>query len=114
MEWTTTHISVWFLPRSAPLPASLMTPSPDPGSLGTPLARFAGAGCDFAARFRDLSIVLDTTFRGDWAGNGEVWRAGGCAARTGKASCEAFVAESPGAFVEAYWEVVGLRVYETE
>jgi len=112
MEWTSSQISIWFLPRSLALPASLLTPSPDPRSFGTPLARFAGSGCDFSTRFRDLSIVLDTTLCGDWAGNSEVWKAGGCAAKTGSETCEAFVESDPGAFVEAYWEVRGLRVYE--
>ena len=56
--------------------------------------------------------MLDTTFCGDWAGNEEVCRVGGCAAKTGSGTCEACVESHPGAVVEGYWEGRGLRVYE--
>jgi hypothetical protein len=110
LEWTPTSISVWFLPHSSPLYTSISiaknTSHPDPSTWGTPLARFAGPGCDFATRFRDLRVVFDTTFCGAWAGR-EWGRS--CMRKTGVKSCEEYVWGNPGAFEEAYWEVRGLR-----
>jgi hypothetical protein len=81
-----------------------------PQWLGYPLAKFAGSDCDFQARFKDLKIVIDTTFCGAWAG--KVWQSGGCAASTGSAICEAYVRDNPAAFSEAYWEIVGLKRFQ--
>lgn len=114
MEWTSTSINVWFFPRNA-IPAELSTsnPSPTPGSSwGTPIAAFSGGGCDFDARFSNLSIVIDTTFCGDWAGNPDLWKNQGCAQSTGVDTCDSYVAQNPLAFVDAYWEFASLRYYQ--
>lgn len=129
MEWTDESISVWFFPRNSSSISALTSSTPsttapssasplnatsgpttlDPSTFGTPLAKFAGSGCDFKERFRDLKIVFDTTFCGEWAG--KVWD-DGCAAKTGVKTCQEFVRENPEKFADAYWEVKGLRWYE--
>ena len=106
-EWTSSAISVFFFPRGSML-ADLARGSPDPASWGEPLARFQG-DCDMATSFRHLRIIFDTTSCGDWAG--EVWSGSTCASTT-QQTCEDFVADHPHAFVDAYWSVNSLEVYQ--
>ena len=132
MEWTSAAISVWFFARNATgTPADLAraigrpsatttttnassaanaTTALDPAAWGTPMARFAGAGCDLDAHFADLRLVFDTTFCGQWADR--QWDADSCAAKTGAASCTDYVANNPQAFAEAYWEIASLKWFE--
>ena len=120
MEWTSTSISVWFIPRLSPQYAVLF-PSPasstllnttlDVSNFGTPIAHFAGQ-CDLESKFKNMKIVFDTTFCGAWAG-GE-WETGGCAKKTGVDTCEQYVQENPEAFVDAYWEIAGLKWFQKE
>ncbi|KAF3047725.1 hypothetical protein E8E12_011532 [Didymella heteroderae] len=124
LQLTPESISVWLLPRSSPQYAALFpTPASSSSStllntslsvsaLGVPIARFAGPACDVARKFRNLKIVFDTSFCGSWAG-GE-WGAGGCARKTGVATCEAYVRDHPEAFVDAYWEIAGLKWFQKE
>ena len=129
MEWTDSSISVWFFPRNSSGISALTSSSPsappsssseplnstsgpqtlDPSTFGTPLAKFSGTGCDFTERFKDLKIIFDTTFCGEWAG--KVWD-DSCAASTGVKTCEEYVRDNPQVFADAYWEVKGLRWYQ--
>ncbi|KAJ4365725.1 nicotinate-nucleotide diphosphorylase (carboxylating) [Neocucurbitaria cava] len=118
MEWTSSGISVWFIPRNSAAyttnfgnntSTNSMT-SPDPSTWGiTPIARFSGSGCDYTQRFQNLKVIFDTTFCGEWAG--KEWDKS-CAAKTGVATCEAYVRDNPDAFTEAYWEIAGLKWYQ--
>ncbi|KAF2281362.1 uncharacterized protein EI97DRAFT_27378 [Westerdykella ornata] len=108
--WTDEAISVYFFPRTA-IPADVLGDAPDPSSWGTPMARFAGAGCDVGSVFRDQQIVIDTTFCGVWAG--AVWgQSETCKAKA--ATCEDYVRDHPEAFGEAYWSINALRVYRDD
>lgn len=112
-EWTASVINVWFFAATAALPASLASNAltASTAGLGVPAASFpATPTCDFASHFRDMQILLDTTFCGAWAG--AVWQSGGCAAQTGVATCNDYVANHPEAFTEAYWSIRALSVYE--
>lgn len=64
MEWTSSAISMWFLPRSS-IPSSLGGETLDVSVLGTPLVQFISSseagGCDFDQRFADHKITIDTT-----------------------------------------------------
>ncbi|KAK5163045.1 uncharacterized protein LTR77_010980 [Saxophila tyrrhenica] len=104
--WTSTAISVYFFPRHV-IPPDVREGSPDPQLWGSPLAQFRG-DCDMSTSFRDLQMVFDTTFCGDWAGAD--WVGGQCASRTGQ-TCEEYVEQNPNAFTEAYWSIRGLKVY---
>ena len=125
MEWTSEHFKIWFFPRGT-APPSLASASssydsnpdsnPDPDTFGTPLANFQGP-CDIDAKFKDMSIVFDTTFCGDYAGS--VYGASGCpmdanigTGSDSQQSCRAFVANNPTLFSEAYWLINSLRVYQ--
>ncbi|KAI9798998.1 MAG: hypothetical protein M1833_004351 [Piccolia ochrophora] len=106
MEWTSQHIAIWFWPRYA-IPGDALSSNPNPASWGTPVAKFQGP-CNIDANFHQHQIVFDTTFCGDWAGN--TWGSSGCTAKA--ASCTDFVANNPGAFTEAFWEINSLKVFQ--
>ncbi|KAH7137994.1 concanavalin A-like lectin/glucanase domain-containing protein [Dendryphion nanum] len=114
VELTSTSISTWIFPRSTTnttLLASLLS-SPNPSTFPAPIARFSGSGCDFERRFRDMRVIFNTAFCGVWAA-GE-WETGGCAKKTGVKKCADYVRENPEAFLEAYWEIGGLRWFEDD
>ncbi|KAL4802665.1 concanavalin A-like lectin/glucanase domain-containing protein [Aspergillus unguis] len=104
-QWTDEAISIWFFPRSS-IPGDISSGNPDPSAWGTPAARFAGS-CDIPAHFSDMQIIFDITFCGDWAGN--TWGSSSCSSL---GSCTDYVANNPGAFEEAYWDINSLRVYQ--
>jgi hypothetical protein len=110
LEWTSTFISVYFFPYASPLYKSVSrTTSPDPSQWGTPLAHFSGRNCDFGKRFRDMRIIFDTTFCGEWAG--KEWDVS-CKKKTGVSTCEKYVRDNPQVFKESYWEVRGLKWFQ--
>ncbi|KAK0913373.1 hypothetical protein LTR91_012823 [Friedmanniomyces endolithicus] len=115
MEWTSTAIQIWFFSRDE-VPASIIEANdagPDPNAFGVPVANFQGS-CDIDAHFFNHSMVFDTTFCGSYAGN--TWQGDGCPLidpTNGWQSCDDFVATNPQAFVDAYWEVNYLKVYQT-
>lgn len=106
-EWTSSAIKIWYFPQTA-LPRDIASGSPNPSRWGVPQANFAG-GCNIDAHFTNHQIVFDLTFCGDWAGN--VWSSSSCSALA--ASCDAYVANNPAAFAEAYWRINSLRVYQS-
>lgn len=109
-EWTSDSITIWFFPRGA-IPADLEHGSDHglrPGLWGRPAAQFL-LDCPVDRHFRDMQIVFDTTFCGDWAGR--VW-AQTPSCRRKASTCEAFVRDKPGEFKEAFWLVNGVRVYQ--
>jgi hypothetical protein len=93
MLWTNSGIKVWYF-AARDIPGNIRNGNPDPSSWGTPVANYAG--CDFAAKFKDLRIVFDTTFCGDWAGG--VWAQTECG--NINPSCNAYVADQPQSFKE--------------
>ncbi|KAK3075046.1 hypothetical protein LTR53_002017 [Teratosphaeriaceae sp. CCFEE 6253] len=115
MEWTSTAIRMWFFTRDE-VPSSILAASdtgPDPSTFGEPVANFEGS-CDIDAHFFNHSMVFDTTFCGSYAGN--TWEGDGCPLSdpaSGWQSCNNFVATNPQAFVDAYWEVNYLKVYQS-
>ena len=60
--------------------------------------------------FKNLKIVFDTTFCGDWAGN--TWNESSCASLA--PTCEEYVAKNPQAFKDSYWAVNTLQVFQDD
>lgn len=112
LEWVDQGFNVWFFPRNSSLPASVNTPTPNVAEFGKPVAQFAGRGCDWMSKFKQMRIIINITYCGGWA-NG-VWTSGGCAAKTGVATCEDYVRNHPKAFADSYFDITGLRVYEAK
>ncbi|KAK7398391.1 hypothetical protein QQX98_012234 [Neonectria punicea] len=110
-EWTSDHIAVWFFPRGL-IPENVKGDAPDPATWGQPAARFVGgSGCDIDKHFHDNNLVFDTTFCGDWAGSDDVWNNNAeCSALA--STCNDFVAANPAAFVDAYWLVNSIKIYQ--
>lgn len=111
MLWTAVGVSVYIFAHDR-LPADLVAGrTPDPSTwTAQPLARFAGAGCDFTKSLSTMQLIEDITFCGDWAG--KVWGSMGLDRKTGSASCEEYVRDRPESFRDAYFEVAGIRIYE--
>ncbi|EER27699.1 hypothetical protein CPC735_030350 [Coccidioides posadasii C735 delta SOWgp] len=106
-EWTVDAIKIWFFPRTFQIPYDITQGTPDPNTWGLPTAHFAG-NCSFTNSFKDLRIVINTTFCGQWAG--QVWGKSPCASVT--STCEEFVANYPEAFLQSYWAINSIKVYE--
>ncbi|KAL8707724.1 MAG: hypothetical protein Q9220_007304 [cf. Caloplaca sp. 1 TL-2023] len=111
-KWDSQDISVWHFPR-ADIPADLLTTagsssSPDPTKWGTPVAKFAG-NCDIDAHFKNLNIIFNIAFCGDWAGK-TFSSSSTCAAKA--PSCEQYVQGNPEAFKDAYWLIRSVKVFQ--
>lgn len=105
-EITDADVKIWFFPRSR-IPADITATQPDPTKWGTPSAAFKGE-CSIPDRLKNLNLVFDTTFCGDWAG--KTWSSSSCGAKA--PTCQAYVKANPQAFGEAYWLVNGVTVYQ--
>ncbi|EKM55093.1 glycoside hydrolase family 16 protein [Phanerochaete carnosa HHB-10118-sp] len=111
MERTDAFVKVWFFPRSIATPLDVASGAPfvDTDSWGTPTAFFPStADCDVGAQFDANNIIINLTFCGDWAGVPSVYSGAGC-----PGDCVDFVNDNPAAFVDAYWDIAAVRVYET-
>lgn len=109
MQWDDEYISVWHFERNA-IPADIQAKHPNPAAWGLPQGRFGGAGCDVRQHFKDMSLVLDINFCGDY-GNA-AWPSSSCAKQA--PTCEQWVAAHPEAFVNAYWDVRYIDAYTVD
>ena len=118
VEWTSQAITIHFFPRNGTIPSDIPTgqsaansaaPPPNPPSWPKPTAVFSG--CQIDSHFKNMSIIFDTTFCGQWAGKQDVWQADStCAAKAG--TCADFVKNNPSEFAEAFWSVNSVRVWQ--
>jgi len=108
-------INVWFFERSS-IPSDITAEAPNPSGWGTPAARWPATNCS-PETYIDHSAIFDTTLCGDWAGGAWATAPNGggqsCAAQTGVATCDQFVANNGSAFSQAYWEVRYVKVFQT-
>lgn len=108
-ELNSKGINIWFFPRDK-IPADITAGKPSPcNNWGTPRGSFTG-NFTTTNHFRDLRIVFDTTFCGQWAGI--VWEdSASCSAMA--PTCEEFVTKNSTAFREAYWAINSLKVFQS-
>ena len=111
MEWTAEGITVWQFPRSQ-IPNDITNGNPVPSSWSTSQAKFEG-NCNFQTSFRNQSIVVDTTFCGQWAGQQGVWEADPVCSKMA-ATCSDYVQNNPADFAEAYWQFNSIKVYQLQ
>lgn len=109
MEWTSSAISIYFFPRNS-IPSDISSGRPNPSGWGAPQAKFSGNGCNIDQHFMNHNIIFDTTFCGDWAGNTWSSSQGSCASKA--ATCQAYVANNPADFANAYWLINSVKVYK--
>jgi hypothetical protein len=65
--WDDTQISIWRFERNQ-IPQDIQNGNPNPDSWGTPVALWSNDSCNIAASFQDLSLVINISICGDWAG----------------------------------------------
>ncbi|KAF1737904.1 Endo-1,3(4)-beta-glucanase [Beauveria bassiana] len=106
MLWDDEYIKVWHFDRDT-APADIAAKKPEPAGWGKPAAVYGGKSCDVESHFRDMSIVLNINFCGDY-GNA-VWKSDGCSALA--PTCAEWVAKNPAAFANAYWDVNYIDAY---
>ncbi|TRX93114.1 hypothetical protein FHL15_005982 [Xylaria flabelliformis] len=111
MEWNSQDIKIWHFPRTA-IPYDISRAPitiPDPTSWGPPQALFGGSSCDADSYFFNMSLVINTNFCGAYAGN--IW---GVADRCNELAptCEEYVARNPSSFINAFWEINYIDVYQ--
>lgn len=108
MVWTSESLSFYFYPRDY-IPTDISAGHPDPSSWSQqPLARLQG--CDFDQHLSNLSIIINISLCGQFAGS--LYATDGCAAETGTSTCDSYVGENPGAFSEAYWLFNSIKMYQ--
>lgn len=111
MEWTTSAIRIWDFSPSA-IPFSLAIGAPDPDrDFGLPSFTTVGGECTIPEHFANHNIVLNTAFCGTYAGQDYFWQQTSCA-RSGWATCNAYVAANPSAFNRTYWAINSVKVYQ--
>ena len=105
-------IRAWFFSRAhvpSDVSGALAPPGgdahPDPSGWGEALADFPSTHCDVGSHFRNMSVIVDIDLCGQWAG--KVYAQDGC-----PGDCHNYVAFTPGAFADAYWEFGGFRVFQ--
>ncbi|KAK6005513.1 hypothetical protein QM012_007155 [Aureobasidium pullulans] len=112
MLWTSTGVSIYFFPRDY-IPNDIKANTPDPSTwTSTPQAVFSGNGCNWDSHLKDLQLVINTDFCGDWAGNS--WESDGCATQTRVATCAGYVQNNPKAFETAYWLFNSISIFSNE
>jgi hypothetical protein len=107
-EFSDSGVLIWFFPRDK-IPEDIKRGVPNPAGWGKPNGMFMTDGqTDWDHYFKDLKVIINTTFCGVWAG--KVWAQSDCAHLA--STCEEYVENNPQAFVDAYWAIRGLVVYE--
>ncbi|EPY52210.1 glycosyl hydrolase family 16 [Schizosaccharomyces cryophilus OY26] len=107
VDWRSEGIRAWVFNRTH-IPSDITSNNPQPHNWPTPLADFPNTKCNIDKLFSQQKIIFDLTFCGDWAGSNS-YNAAGC-----PSTCEDFVANHPGNFTEAYWDIRSLNVYEAK
>lgn len=97
MDWTAEEIRIWHWSRQY-IPRDIINKRPDPESWGPPSALFGTSSCDPDRYFRDMSIIIQTNFCGDYAGS--TWGVLDSCDRLAP-TCQDFVANNPRAFENA-------------
>jgi hypothetical protein len=109
-EVTSTGIKSWFFPRNA-LPQGVDFNDPQSTeNWPKPNALWTAKDVNFDDYFKNLQMIWDITFCGDWAG--AVWESSGYTALA--PTCKEFVANHPEAFQDAYFATYGTKIFEDD
>jgi hypothetical protein len=108
VEWIDEWIKIWSFPRTL-APLDMLTDNPIPANWGIPSAFYPfGSNCS-SSNFKNHKIIINLTFCGDWAGKNYLTS---CAALTNVSTCPAYVQSAPQAFLDSYWSLNSIKVYE--
>ena len=95
--WTTSGIKMWYWPRDQ-IPADITSDKPDSATWGQPYVTFPfGSQCP-SYHFKDMTLVINLDFCGDWEGS---------VFQGGPDACIAYVKDPANvkALAEAYWNI---------
>lgn len=106
-------IKIWFHPRGN-IPFDINMGKPNTTGWPNLMASFPSSKtCNISKIFKNLSIIINTTFCGssvyDWKTQTEGWPQ--CRSAKG-GSCEAYVAANPQAYKDAYWLFNWVKIYQ--
>jgi len=105
-QWVDSAISMWYFPRNA-IPQDILNNQANPANWGLPYANFPlGSDCS-SSHFSKLSMVINLTFCGDWAGSVFASQCGQYGS-----NCDAYVQNNPSAFCDAYWLFNKIQIYQ--
>ncbi|KAI0793319.1 glycoside hydrolase family 16 protein [Abortiporus biennis] len=109
LERTPDNIRIWFWSRpdpSTPTAISSEAFTIDTSLWGTPIAHFpASISCDLNEHFGPNNIIIDIALCGDLAS--ATFTDAGCGT-----DCATFVDQNPTAFIDAYFDIASIRVFE--
>ncbi|ODA76355.1 hypothetical protein RJ55_08201 [Drechmeria coniospora] len=108
MLWDDSYIKVWHFARNE-IPSDIHAKDPTPEKWKRPDAVFGGASCQPDSFFKDMSIVININFCGDW-GNAVWGKSDTC--NEYAPTCPEYVANNPSAFSNAYWDVQYIEAYQ--
>ncbi|KAK1252871.1 hypothetical protein MKX08_004058 [Trichoderma sp. CBMAI-0020] len=108
MEWNEEHIRIWHFARGS-IPRDIENKEPDPERWGQPVAIFGGSSCDVDTYFKNMRLVLNINFCGDY-GNAVWGKTDTC--NQFAPTCAEYVAENPEAFANAFWDVRYIDAYQ--
>ncbi|KAG6006169.1 hypothetical protein E4U21_007279 [Claviceps maximensis] len=108
MEWASEYIKIWHFARGQ-IPGDIKDRKPTPDEWGMPHAIFGGESCDVGKHFKQMNLVININFCGDWPEN--IWgKSDGCGKYA--PTCGEFVAKNPQAFTNTHWDVQYIDAYE--
>ncbi|KAG6011828.1 hypothetical protein E4U54_007882 [Claviceps lovelessii] len=108
MEWDAEYIKIWHFSRNQ-IPGDISAKKPMPEEWGLPHAIFGGKSCDVDTHFKNMNLVININFCGDWP-NGIWGKTDGCGKYA--PTCNEFVAKNPQAFTNTYWDVHHIDAYQ--
>ena len=92
------------------VPDDIIQKKPDPSLWGLPYAYFPfGSWCS-SNHFNSMNIMIDLYYCG-WSGNDPSWKTQ-CGTIANNQTCEYFVANNPNYFIDAYWLINYIDVYQ--
>jgi len=106
-EFTGNFIRMFFFPRNS-IPGDIGAKVPNPNNWGKPYANFELGGQCPNSHFKNLQMVINLTFCGDWAG------ADFGSECPNDGTCANFVKQQPSAFKESYWSINYVDVYQNQ
>lgn len=114
-EFTNKWIKIWQMPR---LSGDVVFADQAQSTLnigqmhswGPPTAVFSGNGSDLSNYFHNLRMIFNTAFCGPWIDG--TWKTSSCWPLA--PTCKDYVSSTPSAFVDAYWLIKSVFVYEPD
>jgi hypothetical protein len=115
MEWLSESIKIWFFPRQN-IPSDINSGTPNPSQWSPPILQAGGDTCNIDSHFRDMALVIDTTFCGVLAASSAYWETTSCykANPVESNTCVNYVRYNPQAYTDAYWTIKSIEVYQLD